>query len=222
MSERFACGGVPGGSEAGKKSDGQRNSTAGARPEPLLSLRHVTVEVSDTFCLQEIDLDLIPGYVHILMGENGSGKSSLIHTIAGSLHPVSGEIRIEGQPVALSGPDAAKALGIATAYQSANLFANLTIAENIFFDRMPRQGRLLHTIDWERMYRDARQLLGDLGFPLDPRMTVDRLNMAERQLVEIARAHVAGARIVVFDEPTAALTDREVDILFGIIHTLLR
>ena len=222
MSERFACGGMPEGSEVGRKPDEEKGGVSGERPVPLLSLCHVTVEVSDTFRLEDINLDLVPGHVHILMGENGSGKTSLIHTIAGSLHPVAGEIRIDGQPVTLTGPDAAKAYGIATAHQNANLFDNLTIAENIYFDRMPRQGHVLRTIDWELVYHDARLLLAELGFPLDPHMKVSRLNMAERQLVEIARAQVAGARIVVFDEPTAALTDREVGILFDIIRSLLR
>ncbi len=222
MSERFSCGVASEEPAAGVNSGGDRGGVTGERPVPLLSLRHVTVVVSDTFRLEDVNLDLVPGHVHILMGENGSGKSSLIHTIAGSLHPVSGEMLIDGRPVTLAGPAAAKELGIATAHQNANLFANLTIAENIYFDRMPKQGRLLRTIDWERLFHEARGLLSELGFPLDPHDAVNRLNMAERQLVEIARAHVAGARIVVFDEPTAALTDREVDILFDIIRALLK
>ena len=220
MSDLFAVGGTPVDSEDGLHA-GMGGTVVGMTPTPLLSMRDVSVRVSDTFMLRNINLDLLPGHVHMMMGENGSGKSSLIHTIAGSLQPVSGEILIDGVPVRIHSPKDAKLFGISTTYQNTNLFGNLSVAENIFLDNMPRRGHLVKTIDWVQLYRDAKALLQDLGFRLNPKLAVSHLNMAERQLVEIARARTAGARIVVFDEPTEALTDREVGIRFDMIRTLV-
>lgn len=183
-----------------------------------LELRHICVEVSETFHLDDIHLTLIPGHVHILMGENGSGKSSLINTIAGNLKPCGGQIVFEGHTVQFNSPADAKELGIATAYQSANLFHNLTVAENIFVDRLPRTPSGLRAIDWARLYADADRLLARLGFTLPAHKRVGQLNVAECHLVEIAKAYVAGAKVIIFDEPTAALTEREVTILFGMIR----
>ena len=151
-------------------------------PTPArLELRNLCVEVSDTFCLDNICLSLIPGHVHILMGENGSGKSSLIHAIAGNLKACGGQILFEGQLVQFNTPADAKALGIATAYQNANLFHNLTVAENIFVDRLPRQAGGLRPIDWARLYADTDRLLARLGFAIPSHKRVGQLNVARQQ-----------------------------------------
>ncbi|NCC76424.1 MAG: sugar ABC transporter ATP-binding protein [Clostridia bacterium] len=187
-------------------------------PPARLELKNLCVEVSDTFRLEGIHLALVPGHVHILMGENGSGKSSLIHTIAGNLMACGGQILFDGQVVQFNSPADAKALGIATAYQNANLFHNLTVAENIYVERLPRQSSGLKAIDWARLYADTDRLLARLGFDIPAHKRVGQLNVAECHLVEIAKAYVAGAKVIIFDEPTAALTDREVAILFGMIR----
>jgi ABC-type sugar transport system ATPase subunit len=182
-----------------------------------ISLHQVTADVSDFFALREIDLELLPGHVHILMGENGSGKSSLINVITGNLPIRQGTISIEGKPVNIDSPGKAKDLGIAATYQFASLFQNLTVAENIYLDHLPRRKRWLHPIDWQQIFCDAEKLLDQLGFSIPVRTRVVNLNMAERQLIEIARAYVSNARIMVFDEPTSAFTDRETQMLFNII-----
>ena len=184
---------------------------------PRLELRGVCASVSEFFSLKQIQFDILPGEVHMIMGENGSGKSSLINVIAGNLTPEKGLIFINGQQVTINTPAKAKELGIATTYQYANSFNNLTVAENIYLDHLPLRGRLLKSVDWMKLYRDADILLKKLGFNLDSRLLVRRLNIAERQLIEIAKAYVSDAKILVLDEPTATLTDREVNLLFKII-----
>lgn len=184
---------------------------------PLLELRGVCASVSEFFSLKQIQFDILPGEVHMIMGENGSGKSSLINVIAGNLMPEKGLIFIDGQQVTINTPAKAKELGIATTYQYANSFNNLTVAENIYLDHLPMRGRFIKSVDWMKLFRDADILLKKLGFNLDSRLLVRRLNIAERQLIEIAKAYVSDAKILVLDEPTATLTDREVNLLFKII-----
>jgi ribose transport system ATP-binding protein len=183
-----------------------------------LELKDICVQVSETFQLDRINLTLFPGHVHILMGENGSGKSSLIHTISGNLRPFAGQIFLAGQPVQIHSPADARALGIATAYQEANLFHNLTVAENIFVEHLPRRADRFRTIDWPRLYADTTRLLDTLGLTIPAQKKVRQLNVAECHLIEIVKAYVSGASVIIFDEPTAALTDREVAILFNMIR----
>ncbi|MDD3503660.1 MAG: sugar ABC transporter ATP-binding protein [Eubacteriales bacterium] len=185
---------------------------------PLLELRGICASVSEFFSLKDIEFSIMPGEVHMIMGENGSGKSSLINVIAGNLMPDRGDILINGEVVYINNPAKAKELGIATTYQYANSFNNLTVAENIYLDHLPLSGRFFKSVDWMRLFRDADILLKQLGFNLDSRLPVRRLNIAERQLIEIAKAYVSDAKILVLDEPTATLTEREVNLLFNIIR----
>ncbi len=167
--------------------------------------------------LDEVTLDFHRGEVHGLIGENGAGKSTVMHLLTGLLEPTAGTIRFEGRPVRLRGPAEAQRLGIAMVHQELNRVEALSVAANLFLGREPtRFGR----IDHRRSEREARALLGRIGCTVDPRATVKRLSIAERQMVEIARALSLDARVLILDEPTAVLTQRETAGLFDLIGRL--
>jgi ABC-type sugar transport system ATPase subunit len=167
--------------------------------------------------LDGVDFDVRRGEVHALMGANGAGKSTLIKILAGAYTPDAGEIAIEGRVVAIRDPHVAQQLGISPVHQELNLALPLGVAENIFLGRQPRRRGGL--IDRARMQREAAGLLSDLGVHIEP-TAVENLSVAQRQMVSIARAVSAEARIVIFDEPTAPLSEHEATILFNIIRRL--
>ncbi|MFC7344452.1 sugar ABC transporter ATP-binding protein [Saccharopolyspora griseoalba] len=167
--------------------------------------------------LEEVDFDLRPGEVHVLLGENGAGKSTLIKMMAGVHRPDSGEIRVDGRVVRFSGPEDAERLGIATIHQEMALVPQLTVAENIFLGRPPRR---FGVIDRARLRREAGEILARMGLSLDPDAVVGELGVAQRQLVEIAKALSLDTRFLIMDEPTAVLSRTEVDRLFGLVREL--
>jgi ribose transport system ATP-binding protein len=168
--------------------------------------------------LDGVDLELQAGRVHMLLGENGAGKSTLMKILSGAYQKDAGEIRINGEPVDIKGPADALAHGIRVIYQELNLIPHLSVAENIFLGRMPAR---LGVVDWRTLHRITAERLADLGLTIDPRTRVSRLSLAQRQMVEIAKALSSGdASILVMDEPTSALTTREVAQLFGLIERL--
>jgi rhamnose transport system ATP-binding protein len=185
---------------------------------PLLRLTNVSKSFGGVRALREVSFDLLPGEVHALVGENGSGKSTLIKTITGAHHPDSGTLEINGHCVSDNDPLRAKALGVAVIYQQPALFSDLTVAENIALALEPPG--LWQRIRWRMRYTRARNLLAQLGAQIDPAAEARSLTMPEQQLVEIARAIGANAKIVVMDEPTASLSEREVENLFRIIRDL--
>ncbi len=162
--------------------------------------------------------DLQPGEVHALVGENGAGKSTLIKIVTGAVERDSGTIEISGQQIARLDPHTARALGVAAIYQHPSLFPHLTVAENIALSL--EQGSIWRRVDWRERRRRAMELLARIGASIDPDRTVETLSMPEQQIVEIAKATGADARIVIMDEPTASLTGREVERLFGVIRKL--
>ncbi|TBW33587.1 sugar ABC transporter ATP-binding protein [Siculibacillus lacustris] len=179
-------------------------------------------EIRKTFigvkALAGVDLNAWEGEIHALMGENGAGKSTLMKILAGAYRAdPGGEIRIDGHPVVIDGPLAAKRLGVAVIYQELSLSPNLTVAENIYLGREPTASGM---IDRAAMEKGAAPVLERLGADFTPRTLVGDLSIAERQLVEIARAVHAHARILVMDEPTTALSSRETDRLFDLIRQL--
>jgi rhamnose transport system ATP-binding protein len=186
----------------------------------LLELRRLTKSFGGARALRGIDFDLDAGEVHALLGENGAGKSTLIKIVTGAHRPDDGTITIAGQLVTDLTPAAAHALGIACIYQQPALFPDLTVAENIAL-RL-ESGAALQRVDWTARRSRARELLGRIGAAIPADAEVRTLSMPEQQLVEIACALGAGARIVIMDEPTASLTQQEQERLFAVVRDLRR
>jgi ribose transport system ATP-binding protein len=190
-----------------------------AEHAPLLRLDGISKSFAGNRVLDGVDLECRPGEVQALLGANGAGKSTLIQIITGVYKPDAGEVWLDGEPVRFSRPDEAKRAGIASVYQELSLIDELDVAHNIYLATEPRSGWL---IDRPRLYRQCEQLLGELGIALDPRAEVGSLSVARQQLVELAKALALDARIVIMDEPTAALTKAEQETLFGILADLRR
>jgi rhamnose transport system ATP-binding protein len=185
---------------------------------PLLTATDVTKSYGGVQALKGASLELRAGEVHALVGENGAGKSTLIKILTGAVQPDGGEITVGGRPVTHHSPQAAKALGIAAIYQQPALFPELTVAENIAVG--VERGGLWGRIDWQARRRRAAELLARVGARIDPGAEAGELSMPEQQLVEIARALGADAKILILDEPTASLSEEDTQNLFGVIRRL--
>jgi ribose transport system ATP-binding protein len=182
-----------------------------------LACRSITKSFPGVVAVDGVDLDVEPGKVTVLLGENGAGKSTLARVIAGVYRPDHGSMTLDGRPYRPAGPGEAIAAGIGMIHQETSLLPNLSVAENIFLGRHPRRGPV---IDHRSMRAAARGQLGRLGLEVDPATPVGRLSVAARQQVEIAKALSLDARILILDEPTAALGGEEVDRLFALIGDL--
>ncbi|MEE1843398.1 MULTISPECIES: sugar ABC transporter ATP-binding protein [unclassified Streptomyces] len=191
---------------------------APAPAAPVLALRNVSKSFGAVRALHDVSLTLRPGEVHALAGENGAGKSTLIKTLAGVHRPDSGQLLLDGTPVAFHGPADARDAGIAVIYQEPALFPDLSIAENIFMGRQPR--RRLGRIDHRAVRGATGALMRRLGVGLDPERPARGLSIADQQIVEIAKALSFDARVLIMDEPTAALTGAETARLFSVVRTL--
>ncbi len=186
--------------------------------EPVLELRGVSKRFGGAQALADLDFDLRPGEIHGLLGENGAGKSTLVKILAGVHGEYEGEMRLRGQPIRFASPAEAKAAGIGMVYQELSLFKPLSVAENIFSSNPPlRAGGL---VDWQRLYREAREHLHDLGLDLDEKIPVGTLPVGVQQLVEIARVLFSGAQVIILDEPTSALSPPEAERLFAFMRRL--
>jgi ABC-type sugar transport system ATPase subunit len=185
---------------------------------PLLQMRGITKSFVGVEVLHGVDLDLRAGEVHAVVGENGAGKSTLMKVLAGVHAPDAGTIHIDGDEVAFTHPHAAQAAGVGIIYQEFNLLPDRSVAENVFVGREPmRRG----VVDRRAMERDTGALLEDLGeTSFGPRTLVRQLSVAQQQVVEIVKARSLDARILVLDEPTAALADHEVELLFALVRRL--
>ena len=186
--------------------------------EPLLEAREIRKEFPGVLALDNVSLRLGAGTVHAVMGENGAGKSTLMRVIAGIEPPDRGILRLHGREVRLQSPLAALRHGIAMIHQELNLMGSMTVAENIWIRREPTTR--LGLVDHGALRRRTTELFQELAINLDPEAEVGDLPVAARQLVEIARAVSYDAEVLIMDEPTSALTDREVHHLFGIIRGL--
>lgn len=184
---------------------------------PILEMKEIVKSFPGVKALKGVSLKLRRGEALGLVGENGAGKSTLIKTLGGVHAPDSGEILIDGEPVVLRTPSISQSQGIAIIYQEFNLAPNLTASENLF---LGKESTRLGFIDQRSEQVKAKKLFARLGMNIDPNARCGELTVAEQQTVEIARALAADARIIVMDEPTAALSKQEVDELLGIIRDL--
>ena len=187
-------------------------------PRLLLSAGSITKSYEGVRALQGVSFDLHAGEVHALVGENGAGKSTLIKVITGAVAPDAGTLFVAGQPVPHMTPAISRALGIAAIYQQPALFPHLTVAENIAIAL--ERGHAWRRVDWRARARLAADLLSRVGASIGPDRLVETLSMPEQQMVEIAKALGADAKVLIMDEPTASLTERETEHLFGVIERL--
>jgi rhamnose transport system ATP-binding protein len=184
----------------------------------LLKLSGVAKSFAGVRALRGVDLDLRPGEVHALVGENGAGKSTLVKIVTGAHAPDEGTVEIDGRAVHRLDPPLARRLGVAPIYQQPALLPDLSVAENLALGLEPAGA--WRRVDWRERRRRARELLGRVGARIDPDAEAGSLRMAEQQLVEIARALGGQARILIMDEPTAALAEPEAERLFALIGDL--
>jgi ribose transport system ATP-binding protein len=198
------------------------NSEAVPSPDEInddqaLSMRGITKRFSGVVALDNVDFTLRKGEVHVIIGANGAGKSTLMKILSGAYTMDSGEIRLNGQSVNINDARHAQSLGISIIYQNFSQVLHLSVAENIYLGREKTRYGL---IDFKRMRRDAEAALARIGLKVDVRTMLGRLGVAQRQMVEIAKALSFDAKVVLMDEPTSALTEKETETLFALIRSL--
>jgi ribose transport system ATP-binding protein len=197
----------------------QGSSETSGEPPPLLAVAEVSKQFPGVLALDRVDFDLRPGEVHVLFGENGAGKSTLIQIVAGALQPTGGTLQFRGKAAILQSVHEARMLGISAVFQEFSLVPTLSVEENIFLGaELTSRGLLNKRV----LHRQAKQILTELGFPLRPEQGVHTLSRAEQQMVEIAKAFRTDLSILILDEPTASLTERETERLFSLIEQATR
>jgi rhamnose transport system ATP-binding protein len=194
-------------------------ASAAAGTAPVLQLTGISKRFNGIHALSGVNLNIRPGEVMALIGENGAGKSTLVKTLTGIYKPDAGSIQLDGQTVAFGSPQEAMAAGITAVHQETVMFDELSVAENIWVGRQPTTG-FFGRIDWAKIEREAEKLFARLEVSLPVRARVKDLSVAQRHFVEIARALSQDARVVIMDEPTAALSQREIRELYRIIGQL--
>lgn len=192
---------------------------AAAEGTPLFELRGISKTFPGVKALDDVSFALWPGEVHMLLGENGAGKSSLMKVLCGAYQADAGEYFHKGEKVEIRSPADARKLGIAVIFQEFSLVPYLDVAQNIFLGR-EFPSRIPGLVDRRRLYREAQAVLDLIGLDIDPRTKVHTLGVAQQQMVEIGKALSQNARILVMDEPTAALSDRETERLFEVMRQL--
>ena len=185
----------------------------------ILEMRGIHKRFPGVYALRNVSFAVRQGSVHGIVGENGAGKSTLMRILSGASLADEGEVLIDGAVVSAPSPDRMLQLGIAVIYQELAQAPHLTVAENLFLGRLPTK---FGAVDWRRANRETGQVLGRLGFKVDPAARIDAISVAQRQMVEIGKAIAREARIVVLDEPSAVLGDIELDRLFATIRDLSR
>jgi rhamnose transport system ATP-binding protein len=186
--------------------------------EPVLAVHRVSKSFEGVHALRGVSLQIFPGEIHALVGENGAGKSTITKIMTGAVHPDSGRIEICGKDLGHNDPAISRSLGVAAIYQQPSLFPDLTVAENIALSL--EMGDRDWKVDWKTRHRRAEALMKSLGASIDSRRLARTLSMADQQVVEIAKAIGANARILLMDEPTASLNEIEVDRVFQLVRRL--
>ena len=185
--------------------------------EELFRMEGISKSFPGVKALDNVSLQVEKGEVHGLIGENGAGKSTLMKVMSGVYQEDEGKIFIEGKEVKINSVSEAHALGVAIIFQELNLLPHMNVADNIFVGRQPTKG---FAVNDKEMHRQAAEILDDLGIDIKTTATVGNLSIAQQQMIEIAKAISMNSKILVFDEPTATLTDREIRQLFVIIKNL--
>lgn len=187
----------------------------------LLEMKNIYKQFDGNYILKGASFSLAPGEVHAIVGENGAGKSSLMNILAGIYRMDSGEILMDGRPVAIENAKHAQKLGIGTIFQNFDLFYDMTIAENIFINQEPVINLgFIKVVNWRKVNKKAGEVLKYLNIRVDPKLPVNRLDFGQQKLIEIARTIVNKSRMIIMDEPTAAFTEKEVEFLFDMIKNL--
>ena len=200
-----------------EKTQPPRDAVPATAGPLALEIQGLTKRFPGVLALDDVSLAVRPGQVHALVGQNGAGKSTLINILSGMYSADAGRIFVGGMPVEIGSTRQALSLGIATVYQELSLLLNLTVAQNLALGREPKQFGLL---DVAAMRRNGTAVLGRLGLDIDPETKVSNLPLAQRQMVEIAKALSTEPKILILDEPTAPLGPREAKQLFGAIEKL--
>jgi ABC-type sugar transport system ATPase subunit len=185
---------------------------------PILEIKNISKSFPGVQALDKINLDIESGKVHALLGENGAGKSTLVKIISGAHQPDSGTIKMDGKKLKFTTTKVAEQAGVAIIYQELNLIPQMTVAENIFLGREPKTR--LGLVDFKKMRADAKKELKQLESDILPNTPVSQLRIGQQQLVEIAKALSLHAKVLIMDEPTSALSDKEVEKLFSVIKQL--
>lgn len=187
----------------------------------ILQLKGITKEFPGVKALDEMQFLLERGSIHALIGENGAGKSTLMKVLSGVYTPDSGQIILDGEQVKIANPIDAERKGVSIVYQELSVFSTTTVSENVFTTRAPKNK--LGLIDYRRMFKEVRELLDTYGFTdIDEKATMRNLSVGRQQIIEILRAVKQNAKVLILDEPTSALTERETDVLMEIMRTLNR
>ena len=184
---------------------------------PILEFKHIHKAFSGVTVLDDINLSVAKGEVHALIGENGAGKSTLMKILSGAYTKDSGEIYLEGESVEVKNPLHARELGVSIIYQELSLVTQLTAEENLFLGYLPKKGGC---VDWKKVSSEARRVFDLVNLDIDTKTPTRKLSAAQKQLVELARSIIHNSKIVIMDEPTSSLTNKEVESLFKIIRAM--
>ena len=184
----------------------------------FLEMRNIVKKFPGVLALDHVNLKVRKGEVHALLGENGAGKSTLMKILSGAYQKDEGEILIDGKPIEINSAQDSQKQNISIIYQELNLTDQLTVAENIYMGRQIMKNRFM--VDWKTMYEESQKILDDLGIDINSHMLVRDLGVAHKQMVEVAKALSINSRILVMDEPTAPLTNKEIETLFSTIRML--
>ena len=188
--------------------------------ENLFSMKNINKRFGKVQVLKNVQFTVNKGEIHALMGENGAGKSTLMNILSGALKKDSGTIEFEGKEIKEATPEIAERLGIGFVHQELNLAESISVAENVFMNRLPCKNKILGIIDFKALYQQTQNILNILGAKFKPTDIVEHLSTANKQLVEIAKAISLNAKVIIFDEPTTSLSEQDVEVLFIVIRAL--